>query len=202
MGEWLVTDLAVRHDQFNRFDDATTARASALARIGPRFAVTASWGEGIAQPSFTDLFGFFPSGYVGNPKVKPERSKGYEFSARYAHGPLSASLTYFRQRLEDEIVENATFTSVLNADGTSKRQGVEAEAHWSAGEWLNLSLGYAWLDATQQVNASLPEQKEFRRPRHSGFASADGTHGRLSYGVSVAYTGSHLDAATASRSSW
>ena len=193
VGQWLVTDLAVRHDRFNRFRDATTARASALAQLGLGFAVAASWGEGIAQPSFTDLFGFSPDGYLGNPDVRPERSRGYELSARYAQGPFRASLTYFRQRLKDEIVNNATFTSVLNADGTSKRHGVEAEAHWSAGEWLNLSLGYAWLDATQQVDDSLPGQREFRRPRHSGFASADGTHGRLSYGVSLAYTGSHLD---------
>ena len=193
VGRWLVTDLAVRHDSFNRFRNATTARASALARIGSRIAVTASWGEGIAQPSFTDLFGFFPGGYVGNPDVRPERSRGYEFSARYALGSINASLTYFRQRLKDEIIENATFTSVLNADATSKRQGVEAEARWSAGEWLNLSLGYAWLDATQQVDAAVPGQKEFRRPKHSGFASADGTQGRLTYGVSLAYTGKHRD---------
>jgi len=192
-GQWLVTDLAVRHDSFNRFRNATTARASALARIGAGFAVAASWGEGIAQPSFTDLFGFFPGGYAGNPDVKPERSRGYELSARYADGPFKASLTYFRQRLKDEIVENATFTSVLNADGTSKRQGVEAEGHWSPGGWLDLSLGYAWLDATQQIDPSLPGQKEFRRPKHSGFVSADGTRGRLSYGVSLAYTGRHLD---------
>lgn len=193
VGQWLVTDLALRHDSFNRFKNATTARASALARIGSRLAVTASWGEGIAQPSFTDLFGFFPGGYVGNPDVKPERSRGYEFSARYAHGSINVSLTYFRQRLKDEIIEDATFTSVQNADGASKRQGMEAEAHWSAGEWLNLSLGYAWLDAKQQVDAGVPGQKEFRRPKHGGFASADGMHGRLSYGVSLAYTGNHLD---------
>ena len=193
VGEWLVTDLAIRHDAFNRFRNATTVRASALARASSRIAVAASWGEGIAQPSFTDLFGFFPGGYVGNPDVKPERSRGYELSARYAHGPVKASLTWFRQRLEDEIVENATFTSVLNADGTSNRQGVEAEAHWSSGEWLTLSLGYAWLDAEQQVDSGQPGQKEFRRPKHSGFASADGTHGRLSYGLSLAYTGKHRD---------
>ena len=193
VGKWLVTDVAVRRDSFNRFQDATTARASALFRVGPRFGLAASWGEGIAQPSFTDLFGFFPNGYVGNPDVKPERSRGYELSARYADGPVKLSLTYFNQRLKDEIVNNATFTSVLNADGTSKRQGVEAEAHWSPGEWLNLSLGYAWLDAKQQVDASLPQQREFRRPKNSGFISADGQRGKFSYGASLAYTGSHVD---------
>jgi len=193
LNDWLVTDIAVRHDGFNRFQDATSLRASALAHVGPRFAVTGSWGEGMAQPSFTDLFGFFPDGFVGNPDLKPERSRGYELSARYEHGVLRASLTYFRQKLEDEIVDNATFTSTLNADGTSNRQGVEAELHWSPGEWLNLSLGYAWLDATQQVDISQPQQKELRRQKHSGFASADGVHGGLSYGVSLAYTGEHRD---------
>ena len=193
LGDWLVTDLAVRHDGFNRFKDATSTRASALVRLDPRFALTASWGEGIAQPSFTDLFGFFPNGYLGNPDVKPERSRGWEVGGRYGEGPFKASLTYFRQRLKDEIVENATFTSVLNADGTSKRQGVEAELHWSPGDWLNLSVGYSWLDATQQVIAGALEPREFRRPKHSGFAAADGKHGRLSYGVSLAYTGKHLD---------
>lgn len=193
VGDWLATGLAVRHDAFNRFQDATTARASALVRISKRFTAAASWGQGIAQPSFTDLYGFFPGGFVGNPALKPERSQGFELSARYGHGPVKASLTYFRQRLKDEIVDNATFTSTLNASGTSRRQGIEAGLQWAPGPWLNLSLGYAWLDATQQINDSSPQQKELRRPKHSGFVSADGARGRLSYGASLAYAGRHRD---------
>ena len=193
VGEWLVTDIAIRHDAFNRFKDSTTARLSALARLGRRFSIAASWGEGIAQPSFTDLYGFFPSGFSGNPDLKPELSRGYELSGRYASGHVKASLTYFRQRLEDEIVDNATFTSTLNADGISKREGVEAELHWSPGEWLNLSTGYAWLDSIQQIDDNQSQEKELRRPKHSGFMSADGTRGRLSYGMTLAYTGAHRD---------
>jgi vitamin B12 transporter len=193
IARWLVTDVAVRHDKFNRFKDATTARASALVRVGQRVSAAASWGEGIAQPTFTDLYAFFPNGYVGNPDLTPERSRGYELSLRYAYGPLRGSLTYFDQRLKDEIVENATFTSTLNASGTSKRRGIEAELHWSAGEWLNLSIGYAWLNATQQVADAQTPRREFRRPKHSEFASVYGTKGRLMYGAALAYTGRHLD---------
>lgn len=193
VGDWLITDVAVRHDAFNRFKDTTTARLSALGRLGPRFSIAMSWGEGIAQPSFTDLYGFFPHGFSGNPNLKPEQSKGYELSGRYAHGPVKASLTYFRQRLKDEIVDNATFTSTLNAGGTSRRQGVEAEFHWSPGEWLNLSAGYAWLGSTQQMDDSQSQVRELRRPKHSGFLSADGLRGRLSYGLSVAHTGARVD---------
>ena len=56
----ISSDLAVRRDAFNRFSDATTVRASLLARLGRGFAATLSFGEGIAQPTFYDLYGFFP----------------------------------------------------------------------------------------------------------------------------------------------
>jgi vitamin B12 transporter len=190
---WLVADLALRRDAFNRFKDATTVRASALAKVGGGFTLAGSWGEGIAQPTFVDLYGFFPNSFVGNPDLKPERSRGYELSARYARGPVSASLTWFRQSLKDEIVENATFTSTLNASGTSRRKGIEAELGWRPGLWLALSAGYAWLDAIQQVVAGTDPVREQRRPRHSGFVAADGTSGRLSYSASLAYTGRHRD---------
>ncbi|QIK96052.1 TonB-dependent receptor [Sphingomonas sp. HDW15A] len=71
LGEWLVTDVAVRHDAFNRFKDTTTARLSALATFGPGISITASWGEGIAQPSFNDLYGFFPGGSQAIPTSSP-----------------------------------------------------------------------------------------------------------------------------------
>ncbi|WP_346774104.1 TonB-dependent receptor [Sphingomonas sp. HDW15A] len=113
-------------------------------------------------------------------------------SGRYNDSRVRASVTYFRQRLKDEIVDNATFTSTLNADGTSKRQGIEAELHWSPGKWLDLSAGMSWLDSTQQVHNS-PDEQEIRRPKHSGFLSANGVRGRLTYGLSVAYTGENRD---------
>ena len=199
-GEWradyagrLIADVALRRDDFNRFNDATSLRASLLARLGGAFTLAGSWGEGIAQPSFVDLYGFFPNGFVGNPDLKPERSRGYELSARYAKGAVAASLTWFRQSLKDEIVENAFFTTTLNASGTSKRKGVEVEAEWRPATGLRLSAGYTWLNSTQQVVAGTEPVREHRRPKHSGFAAADGTHGRLTYGASLAYTGAHHD---------
>ena len=62
----LTGDLAVRRDIFNRFKDATSLRASLLARVGGGFSVAGSYGEGIAQPTFFDLYGFFPNNFLGN----------------------------------------------------------------------------------------------------------------------------------------
>ena len=80
-------DLAVRHDFFNRFRDATTLRGSLLAQLGGGFSIAGSYSQGIAEPTFFDLYGFFPGNFVGNPSLRPESSRGFEVAARYRRGP-------------------------------------------------------------------------------------------------------------------
>ena len=186
-------DVALRRDLFNRFRDATSLRASVLGRLGGGFSIAGSYAEGIAQPTFFDLFGFFPGNFVGNPDLKSESSRGFEVTLRYRHGPFGASLTGYRQRLHDEIVNNATFTSVLNASGSSRRSGIEATVDWKLGDALRLSANYAYLNARQLDAVTGERDTETRRPKHSGSVVADGSSGRLSYGASIAYVGRHLD---------
>ena len=189
----LIGDVAVRRDMFNRFRDATSLRASLLGQIGGGFSLAGSYAEGIAQPTFFDLYGFFPGNFVGNPGLKPESSRGFEVALRFRRGPFGASLTGYRQRLHDEIINNATFTSVLNAPGSSRRSGVEATVDWKLGDELRLSANYAYLKATQPDAVTGTRASETRRPKHSGSVAADGSVGRFSYGTSLAYVGKHLD---------
>jgi vitamin B12 transporter len=197
-GEWkadarrVTADVALRHDFFSRFKDATTLRASLVAPIGGGFSVAASYGEGIAPPTFTELFGFFPGSFIGNPNLKPETSRGYEASIRYRRGAFTGSLTGYRQRLNDEIVGNADFTSSLNAPGVSHRSGVEVETGWNLAETLRVSANYSYLDATQPNDAG-QQIREIRRPRHSGAVAIDGSVHRLTYGASLAYVGTRTD---------
>ncbi|WP_308516857.1 TonB-dependent receptor plug domain-containing protein [Sphingomonas flavescens] len=198
-GEWraetdsVAADVAVRHDSFDRFKDATTLRASLLGQLGHGFALAGSYGEGIAQPTFFDLYGFFPGSFVGNPNLKPESSRGFELSLRYRRGTVGASLTGYQQRLRDEIVNNATFTSVINATGKSKRSGVEATLDWMPTAAIRLSANYAYLKSTQLDALSGGQQTEVRRPKHSGAVAVDGKSGAFTYGASLAYVGKHLD---------
>lgn len=189
----IVADVAVRHDSFNRFKDATTIRASLLGHLGAGFSIAGSYAEGIAQPTFFDLYGFFPGNFVGNPDLKPESSRGFEVSLRYRHGPIGASLTGYRQRLHDEIVNNATFTSVLNSSGLSKRSGIEATLECSVAKAIRLSANYAYLDASEPDAVTGKQVTEARRPKHSGSVTVDGSSGRFTYGASLAYVGRHLD---------
>ncbi|WP_162888078.1 TonB-dependent receptor plug domain-containing protein [Sphingomonas mesophila] len=191
----LTLDLAARHDRFNRFRDATSVRASGLVNIGQGWSLAASYGEGIAQPTFFDLFGFFPGSFVGNPSLRPESSTGYEVSLRLRRSTWSAAATLFQQRLKDEIVETFDFDTLLastvNADGASRRRGVELEAAWTPDEALRVSGHYAYLEADQPAGGGA--LREVRRPRHSGAVALDGVRGRLSFGASLNYSGARID---------
>lgn len=191
----ITTDLAARHDRFSRFRDATTLRGAAAVEIATGVSVAAAYGQGIAQPTFFDLFGFFPGSFTGNPSLRPERSTGGEVSLRYRGHDVGAALTAYRQRLRHEIVDVFAFplSTTINAEGASRRQGIEAEAHWSHSSALRLSATYAYLDASEPRGPAGTRIKEQRRPKHNGSMALDGMSGRLTYGASIAHTGSRID---------
>jgi vitamin B12 transporter len=193
----ITADLAVRRDIFNRFKDATSLRASLLADVGAGFAVAGSYAEGIAPPTFFDLYGTFPNIFIGNPALKPEVSRGFEGSLRFRRSGLHAALTAYRQRLHDEIVDVFDLTtfraSTENSEGVSHRWGVEAELGWQVSPALRLRANYAFLHATQPDSSTGVQLRERRRPKHSGSVEADGSSGRWSYGASLVYAGAHLD---------
>lgn len=198
--EWtpaIVTDLAVRHDDFSAFEDATTVRASVLVSPGGGVTLHLSYGEGIAQPSFYDLHGFFPGSFVGNPDLLPETSRGWEAGLRWTDGRLSAGITGFTGRLRNEIVptfDPVTFLSgAANAEGASRRDGIELTASWRRAAWLNVEVNYTWLDASEPQVAGTAQVREVRRPRSSASLAAWGEADRFSWGASLAYVGARRD---------
>jgi vitamin B12 transporter len=196
-GEAIATDLTIRHDSFSEFRDATTIRASVLARLGRGWSAHAGYGEGVAQPTFYDLFGFFPGSFVGNPALGPERATSWEAGLRWSDGELALGATAFTSRLTDEIVDlfdPSTFlSSAANAEGTSRRRGVEVEGAWQPSQALSFTFAYTWLDAEEQRIADGLRLREVRRPRHSGAVTAGYTLGRLRTGASLGYAGSRGD---------
>jgi vitamin B12 transporter len=204
VGEWraewssaIVTDLAVRHDDFSAFADETTFRASLLVRPGGGITLHAAYGEGVAQPTFYDLFGFFPGSFVGNPDLKAETSRGFEAGIRWSSAQVSLGITGFSNRLRNEIVDTfdaSTFlSSTANVTGKSKRDGIELSASWRHADWLNVEANYTWLDASEQRVSGTAQVRETRRPRSSANLAAWCDAGRFSWGASLAYVGARLD---------
>lgn len=195
--EGLTTDVAVRHDDFSAFADATTVRAAVLFRPAPQWTLHASYGEGIAQPTFYDLFGFFPGFFVGNPDLRPERSRGWEAGAAWRGERARGGVTFFSARLRDEIVDTfdpTTFlSSTANAEGKSRRRGIEAEVGYRLGPALEVSANYTLLDAEERQAAGAALVREVRRPSHSANLILHGQSGRLRYGTALSYVGERRD---------
>jgi vitamin B12 transporter len=193
--EWLTTDVALRHDRFSAFADATTLRAAILLRPATGWTLHTAYGEGIAQPTFYDLYGFFPGFFTGNPDLGPERSRSWEAGLRWQSAGVSLAAVAFTGRLEDEIVEvfAGGGASARNAQGASRRRGIELSAEWRVSPALRLSANYGFLDADQPVSAGSALVRETRRPRHSANAAAFGEVGRLSWSASLAYVGARTD---------
>ena len=163
--------LSVRRDHHELFADATTYRITVAQPLGPRMKLRASYGTGIANPTFFELFGFIPGSFDPNPDLKPEESRGFDVGADLViaeEGRLS--LTYFDADLENEISSTfdvSTFrSSVTNLSGKSKRRGFEVEAQYAPSVNLTIWVAYTYTDSKQPDG-----QIEVRRPRHVGSAA-------------------------------
>lgn len=190
--------VSVRHDDNDRFEDATTVRATAswLARSSAtRF--HGSYGEGITDPSFVELFGFVPSSFVGNPDLRPEQSTGWDLGVAQAldGGRALLDVTYFHATLTGEITtvfDFDTFTSTaVNQQGDSNRRGVEIAFDAAVGTAWSVHGTYTWLDATEPDG-----RREVRRPQHSGSLDLDYTFlgGRGNLNLGALFNGSRQDA--------
>ena len=204
VGEWratwsdrLVTDVAVRHDDFSRFRDETTLRANAVLDVTPSLALLAGYGEGIAQPTFIDLFGFGPgSGFIGNPALRPERSSGFEAGLRWRGRNASIEAVAFSNDLEDEIVEDFGLFpnyTVVNADQKSRRRGLELSGEWRPAEGLSLGGSYSHVDTRERRGEGTDTLREVRRPKHSASLYGHWAKGPATVGASLAYVGDRLD---------
>ena len=184
---------SIRQDFNEMFDNALTWRAGAsytVDAIDGR--LYGSYGTGVKNPTFTEIFGFFPAFFVGNPNIEPERSEG--FNIGYRQGLFSGdgfiSVDYFQSDLENEIITdfNVFPATVVNLQSDSSRRGVEVEASWSPIRQLDLGGALTFLDAEEG------EITEIRRPDFTGRANITWRPiDSLSLTATLDHTGEQLD---------
>lgn len=183
---------AFRRDENDRFDDANTYRLQASYRITDATRIRATAGSGIKNPTNNELFGFFPTFFLGNPNLKPEKSVGWDvgFDQTFADGEVRLTATYFEAELEDEIYSRSLGGGISTPDNrttNSDRKGVELTFDANFDRW-SLNAAYTYLDSIEAG------AEEIRRPPH--IASLNVTYDfltNLSATVSVRYNGDQKD---------
>ncbi|MDJ0921359.1 MAG: TonB-dependent receptor [Henriciella sp.] len=191
----LVLNASARHDDNDgAFDDASTWRLGGAYSFAQGTKLRASTGTGVKNPTFTELFGFFPGSFVGNPDLKPEESTSWEIGLDQDLGPLELSVTYFEADLTDEIFTqfNADFTSTpANRAGDSERSGIEAAVEWQASDSLSLRGAASNISSENDSGAD-----EIRVPEWTGSLALSWrslTKRGLRAGLALDYVGEQLD---------
>lgn len=195
VGERLTWLASARFDDNSVFDDAVTGRLSITWNLNDATRVRANIGTGRKNPTFIELFGYFPGQFASNPDLKPEESTSFDIGVeRQVSDAFNVQLTLFRQDLRDEIngfvFDPVSFLSTAeNMPGTSEREGAELFARWDVSERLGLNASYTFIDSSAE------NLREVRRPRHSGSVDIDygfmDDRGRIA--LVAAYGGTRTD---------
>jgi vitamin B12 transporter len=200
--ELLVNDAlslgaSVRRDDNDRFDDVTTWRAQGSYRFETGTRIRGAYGTGVKNPGYFELYGYSDGQYIGNPNLRPEKSKGWEagLEQNFANDRATIGVTYFDSVLTDEIYTTYPAPDFIatpaNRTTRSKQHGVEAFLSARPIPQLRLDLAYTYLKASENGGV------EVRRPKHiaSINASVFSTDQRFSGTLTVRYNGRQQDVA-------
>ena len=189
--------LSARYDSSSAFDDVLTYRLTASYELSSETRFRLAVGSGQKRPTFTELFGFFPDQFVGNPNLEPEQSVSWEIGIDQYLGPIRGEITYFNERLEDEIngfvFDPNTFSfTAANQDGTSHRQGLEFALAGEIGGRFRYNASYTYTDADEPNG--LGERIELRRPRHKASANLNfSATSNANLNLNLTYNGTQQD---------
>lgn len=192
----LGAGVSVRHDDNSRFENANTWRAQGSYLFDGGTRLRAASGSGIKSPSLTELFGYDPASYAGNPDLKPEKSRGWEAGVdqELLDRAVLLGATYFRSRLEHEIYTAfgpaPDFLSTpANRDTLSTQRGVELTADARLARGWRVAAAWTHLDAKEDGVA------EIRRPSNIGSLNLGWRSAAEAFGanLTVRYNGRMTD---------
>jgi outer membrane cobalamin receptor len=162
-----------------------------------------SAGTGIKEPTMLESFSISPF-FLGNPDLKPERSRSVEagLDQRFAADRAKLELTWFDNRFSEIIslrTNPATFEGQYFNVGVTKARGVEVGGEVVPAAAVRARAGYTFLDSaivesTAPTNPLFAEGAwAFRRPRHSGSVGGTVLFPRTTVDINGVFVGRFVD---------
>jgi hemoglobin/transferrin/lactoferrin receptor protein len=144
--------------------DDVSANLGVVLRASDSLNVVANVGRGFRAPNVFDLGTFGARGNrfnIPNPHLEPESVVTTDLGLKYASSGWQAELIAFRSRYRDKItqvltgeIDDAGRLIVQSQNATRlDLQGVEAAAHWSSGERVQLSATATWTRGQETLDA-------------------------------------------------
>jgi vitamin B12 transporter len=122
--------LNYRRDKYSDFGTAKTWLLGYGGDIGGAWRLTANMATAFKAPTLNDLFYPFTDfgygySYVGNPELKPERSRNKELGLHYAKESKKLDVVYFENRIHDLITSNSLPASTMVNLNEARIEGAE-----------------------------------------------------------------------------
>ncbi len=151
----LILSQAIRHDNYNQFQDKTTYKIGGKYFFYKEYYIGANYATGYKAPSIFQLH------YNATQNLAPEKSYGFRIFA----GNDFLKVAYFATRVDNLITwidpDNDWHTAndyYYNAPGTSRFKGYSIDLHHSLFDALYIALGYNWLSAKDAYEKELPRR--------------------------------------------
>lgn len=181
LGGTTLLETNLRYDHYDAFESKTTYK------IGIKHDHSSFPGFTTGANCYTSYDA--PSSYqLANPVVdtllKPSYTKGYELYARYKEW---LSITYFDNKIEDNIDYDMVHWGYYNVEGISKLEGIEIVSTYKIPDFsLILSANYTHLFTYEKEDGTAL----IKRPEDTFNASVDYyTDSNMHYGIDAQYTG-------------
>ena len=199
LDRWTLS-ASMRHDDNDEFENNNTYRVG-INYLWPSTdtKLYLTHATGVKNPTFTELFGFAPNNFIGNPDLEPETSESWEvgISQQFFDSRLKIDAAIFAEDLSDEIqtIFLPTFQStVVNNESRSERNGVELSIFSELSDSLTWGSTYTYLDATEPDELD-NDRTEIRRPSNqwSGYLNYLFPGARANLNVSIHHIGDRRD---------
>ena len=151
-------ELALRNDDDEQFGNHTTGSAAWGRDFSNGKRMVFSYGTAFSAPTFNDLY--WPNS--GNPNLKPEKSKSFDFGFSQTGRHAKLAFNLFHTKIDDLIANNEIFVPVNINEATITGMEISGSARRRA--W-DFGVGITFQSAKDSGGGANDGKRLARRPR-------------------------------------
>lgn len=181
--------IGVRREHLSGGDSATVGMVTSLYDLTDNLKLRGQFGSAYKLPNAEQLYVNEPGDEMGNPNLKPEKSRNAELGLDYGNllngQPWSVSGTLFHRRIEDLIT--IVDTQWVNGDGEITVRGFELDGKVQLSDRWQLQADMTRNLSESRNGATINNIPGFFARSRVGYESADRMWGA---GAAIRYIGS------------
>lgn len=162
-GKWFIVP-AIRYDHHSAYGSHTSPKIGVTYNATDHFRLKANYGDGFKAPTVLQLYSDLDMEMgrgnwvhlIGNPNLKPEKSKSWDLGVEAEFGKGYGSLTYF-----DNDVDNMITTISKGKDSKGHKLNRYENVYKARIKGLENTLGYRFNDTLEfKVTSTLLDAKD------------------------------------------